>query len=847
MLGTQESVFRFGDVEVREREFRLIKAGEVIPVEPKAFRVLLFLLHNPQKLITKEELLNAVWGETAVSENSLTRSIALLRRLLGEDTHEPRFIETVATVGYRFICPVVNEESSASSQVAAEVPISGATRPMPDVAKPATTEAKSHGWLRWWPWALIAGASVVVISAGLLIWYASQPVPPPHISEYVQLTNDSRWGKIVLGSDGSRIYLALDPPALGHIPIAGGDITIVPLNVPGAKPLSATSLGDISPDGSSLFVVGATYSEGDGPDQWVVGTEGSPARYLMRGITPAWSPDGKQVVYSTAKGYIYSMPSGGGEPHLLLASSGSVPSALSIRLTGAESGSPVTIGSGRSPRTAGISASSFLAGTDPAGGTVGTGLLMGTSTSFSLDTPIASDNPRTNEQIWAIDERRGTLRRPNSGPIRLTFGPMRWPAGDYPSRDGKKIFAIGVINRGEVTQVDRNSGQLRPFLHGISAEMVDFSRDRRFVTYTSFPDGVLWRANRDGTGVQELAKPRVLIVNPRLSPDGRQLVFVDSVQRTNAPGDSLSVIFLQSSEGGTPVRILTDDKEPESDPTWSPDGKQIAFQSGAPPCCGPDTKLEIKILDVETGKTKLLPSAPQPAWSPRWSPDGRYIVCVAASWPGPNGLEVYDLRTLRWTVLLFQKQGAVGWPSWSHDSRSVYYDLSSAGDYSGANLHAVFRISLGGGTPERVVDGTSGRRSRTSLIARGTATSSACNPERPCPRSTRNLPAIGHLQQRSPILRITAVQWRRVQRGFLTFSERAVALAPRNRVPGPRQAPEVTGVADRRHEQHEEAEPDLDAPGEPARIDDLDQVVRDEPAVVRGLAASAAQVVLQRG
>ncbi len=86
MSDTQECVFRFGDVEVREREFRLIKAGEVIPVEPKAFRVLLFLLHNPQKLITKEELLNAVWGETAVSENSLTRSIALLRRLLGEDS-----------------------------------------------------------------------------------------------------------------------------------------------------------------------------------------------------------------------------------------------------------------------------------------------------------------------------------------------------------------------------------------------------------------------------------------------------------------------------------------------------------------------------------------------------------------------------------------------------------------------------------------------------------------------------------------------------------------------------------------------------------------------------------------
>src|ERR1700719_442122 len=106
-------VFRFEDVEVRERELTLIKAGEVLPVEPKAFRVLLFLLHNPQKLITKEDLLNAIWGDAAVTESSLTRSIAKLRRALGDDFQEPRYIATVATLGYRFIGKVeVSEEPS---------------------------------------------------------------------------------------------------------------------------------------------------------------------------------------------------------------------------------------------------------------------------------------------------------------------------------------------------------------------------------------------------------------------------------------------------------------------------------------------------------------------------------------------------------------------------------------------------------------------------------------------------------------------------------------------------------------------------------------------------------------
>ena len=105
-MANKSFVFRFDDVEVREHEFSLVKAGEVLTVEPKAFRTLLFLLRNPQRLISKEELLNAVWGDTAVGDGSLTRSIFLLRRLLGDDTREPRYIETVATVGYRFVCKV---------------------------------------------------------------------------------------------------------------------------------------------------------------------------------------------------------------------------------------------------------------------------------------------------------------------------------------------------------------------------------------------------------------------------------------------------------------------------------------------------------------------------------------------------------------------------------------------------------------------------------------------------------------------------------------------------------------------------------------------------------------------
>ena len=97
-------IFRFADIQVDERNFSVTKAGEVLPLEPKVFKVLQFLLHHADRVVTKDELLEAVWNDCSVSESSLTRSVAVLRRLLGDDIHEPRYIATVPTVGY----PVVS-------------------------------------------------------------------------------------------------------------------------------------------------------------------------------------------------------------------------------------------------------------------------------------------------------------------------------------------------------------------------------------------------------------------------------------------------------------------------------------------------------------------------------------------------------------------------------------------------------------------------------------------------------------------------------------------------------------------------------------------------------------------
>jgi len=99
-------IYRFERFEADDTAFRLSVGGAPVPLEPKTLRLLLYLLQNRGRLLRKQEILDAVWGEASVTENALTRSIGLLRKALDDDSREPRFIETVPTAGYRFIAQV---------------------------------------------------------------------------------------------------------------------------------------------------------------------------------------------------------------------------------------------------------------------------------------------------------------------------------------------------------------------------------------------------------------------------------------------------------------------------------------------------------------------------------------------------------------------------------------------------------------------------------------------------------------------------------------------------------------------------------------------------------------------
>jgi pimeloyl-ACP methyl ester carboxylesterase/DNA-binding winged helix-turn-helix (wHTH) protein len=110
--------YRFGPFQLDVRERRLSRDCEVIPLRLKVFDTLRLLVENAGRLVTKQELLDTVWPETAVEENNLNHNVSVLRKALGEKMTGQQYIETVARVGYRFAAAVEPTEPRAEASVA---------------------------------------------------------------------------------------------------------------------------------------------------------------------------------------------------------------------------------------------------------------------------------------------------------------------------------------------------------------------------------------------------------------------------------------------------------------------------------------------------------------------------------------------------------------------------------------------------------------------------------------------------------------------------------------------------------------------------------------------------------
>jgi TolB-like protein/DNA-binding winged helix-turn-helix (wHTH) protein len=143
------TLYRFGQFALDSRKRTLSRADSPVSLTPKAFDVLLFLAQNPNRLVTKEELLQAVWGDTFVEEGNLTQYISHLRKALGDNSEDTRLIVTIARKGYQFTADVtvaeaVDTATQAAVQVPAENSVASTQSPIESRADEAAPEAPKY-------------------------------------------------------------------------------------------------------------------------------------------------------------------------------------------------------------------------------------------------------------------------------------------------------------------------------------------------------------------------------------------------------------------------------------------------------------------------------------------------------------------------------------------------------------------------------------------------------------------------------------------------------------------------------------------------------------------------------
>jgi TolB-like protein/DNA-binding winged helix-turn-helix (wHTH) protein/Flp pilus assembly protein TadD len=180
--------YRFGQFALDSRKRTLSRADSPVSLTPKAFDVLLYLAQNPNRLVTKEELLQAVWGDTFVEEGNLTQYISHLRKALGDTSEDTRLIVTIARKGYQFTPDVtVTEAEDTAKQAAVHVStVEGMQTDAQPFHELPIKEAVPKAGRRWWKAAGLGAFAVLLGVVGFATWRHFAGTTPPR-SEKIML------------------------------------------------------------------------------------------------------------------------------------------------------------------------------------------------------------------------------------------------------------------------------------------------------------------------------------------------------------------------------------------------------------------------------------------------------------------------------------------------------------------------------------------------------------------------------------------------------------------------------------------------------------------------------------
>lgn len=717
-------VFRFDDVRVDTTAFRVERSGALIPLEPKAFDLLVLLLERQGQLVTKQEILTAVWPDTAVTDNALTRIVAHLRKALDDDARAARYIETVPTRGYRWLAPVRRAEGTLE-------------RP--------SAPGRSTPYRNSWRAGVIAVIAVALAVAAFGVARRSVPGRPaggpvieslwpmqatvsPRLDAFPALAPDGRTlayasvrdggfeivvkslaagsREVPLTSDGQQNVQPAwshDGEHVAYHSVRHGGIWIIAAL--GGVPRQVAEFGSApawSPDGRRIAfqshpladIAPSAFSANVPSTIWTVARDGSDLRRLTVSAnplgghgSPAWSPDGRRIVfttYSSAPSRLWSVPASGGSPRLLVearvpihdpvfAPDGSAvyyatggPYIVRVPLsleTGLPQGEPAALS------TPGIPTARYLSISGD-GRRIAMAALSLRSNLWSVPVSPASGAAVAAPAALTDDtSRRKTTPAFSPDGEWIAYGGSRAGAGSdiwvINARDGR----TQPVTTGDLTAKEAASNY-RPTWFPDSARVAFLASDGVRTTY-QVADLTSRRAQplmavriSDSPGGAVSGRPNPAI-DYRLSPDGREVAYSEIDAHSG-----MRRLYVTPLGGGE-TRALGTGDQAESYPVWSPDGQWIASEVRT------DRGSVVGLRPARGGPLRLLTSGPGESWVHGWGPDNDRVL-FAGLRGGVWNVWWVSLSTGR------EKQvtryagvdGFVRYPAWSPGGDRIVYELA---------------------------------------------------------------------------------------------------------------------------------------------------------------------------
>ena len=650
-MNTPESQkVQFGVFEVDLATGELRKAGTKVKLQDQPFQILSALLERPGEIVSREDLRQKIWRDDTFIDfdQGLSKAVNKIREALGDSADNPRFVETLARRGYRFIAPV--ERACGSAMLVGGSSVAGPKRRAQiSVLAIFATLVLVSGWsgFQLYKW-LVAGRPDVpfqkvkitsLTSTGTIMSAAVSPdgeyvayvtseagmaslrlrqvlssssvqIGPPAKASYAGLT---------FSRDGSLLYYVKDdeniPPTLYESPVLGGAVKKVIADVGGQITLS--------PDGSRLaFIRNLPGSEtavivanadGTAEQKLITGKKG---QYFSGAV--AWSPDGRTIAFGA----------------------GSLGSDIEAVLTvPAEGGlaKPITLS-----KWFHINHIAWLPN--------GRALIL-----------IAPDQRLGHQQIWYLSYPGGEVQRIVNDPNDYTDISLTSDARTLLAVQRDEVSSIWIAQKGEASSA-------RQITTGASrydgASGVAWAPDNRIVYGSRSIGSVeIWIMNLDGSNRRQLASDGRF---PRVSPDGRHVVFTSDragiphiwrveidgsnpEQLTNGQGESQAdcspdgkwLVYSAPDKGWTLWKAPSPEGPAEGhpvqlnqsvgvDPSISPDGKMIAFNYNNGRQAQPDTspKAGTPVIPFEGGPPIRLIDGEMPV---HWTSDGSAVLYVGDS------------------------------------------------------------------------------------------------------------------------------------------------------------------------------------------------------------------------